>query len=215
MPIPTRDLVARLAGEPLRVPRNAIMRRLNRALISGFIGSAILLVLLYGVRSDMPWLILTSMFWIRLAFPLAIVVAAMSLAARLGRPGARVRNAWLTVALPVAAMALAALGVLLATPPGYRLQLMLGTTWHVTTGNIVVLSLPPLAALMHAMHGLAPTRLRLAGAGAGLLAGAQGTLVYSLYTPEMQIPFWAVWHILAMAITAMLGVALAPKWLRW
>ncbi|QGZ66601.1 DUF1109 domain-containing protein [Paraburkholderia acidisoli] len=211
----TRDLVTRLAGSPLRAERNAITRRLNRALVLGFVGSAILLVLLYGVRSDMPWLILTAMFWLRLAFPLAIVVTSMSLAARLGRPGARIREAWLAVALPLAAMLCAAAGVLLAAPPGYRLQLMLGTTWHVTTGNIVVLSLPPLAAIMQAMRGLAPTRLRLAGAGAGVLAGAQGTLVYSLYTPEMSVPFWAVWHGLALAITAALGAALARAWLRW
>lgn len=211
----TDDLVARLAGAPLRAERHAVTRHLSRALTLGLVGSSILLVLLYGVRSDMPWLILTTMFWIRLAFPLAIVVAAMSLAARLGRPGARVGHAWLAVALPAAAMLCAAAGVLLAAPPGYRLQLMLGTTWHVTTSNIVVLSLPPLVAIMHAMRRLAPTRLRLTGAGVGLLAGAQGTLVYSLYTPEMSIPFWAVWHMLAMAITAALGAALAPKLLRW
>lgn len=211
----TRDLVAQLAGNPSRAERNAVTRRLNRALVLGFVGSAILLVLLYGVRSDMPWLILTAMFWRRLAFPLAIIVTAMSLAARLGRPGARVRNAWLAVALPVAAMLCAAVGVLLAAPPGYRLQLMLGTTWRVTTGNIVVLSLPPLAAIMQAMRGLAPTRLRLAGAGVGLLAGAQGTLIYSLYTPEMALPFLAVWNGLAIAITTALGAVLARDWLRW
>lgn len=37
------------------------------------------LVALYGVRSDMPDLILTTMFWVRLVFPLAIIAAAMKI----------------------------------------------------------------------------------------------------------------------------------------
>jgi hypothetical protein len=75
-----------------------------------------LLVALYGVRSDMPELILTAMFWIRLAFPLAIMASAMKLAERLGRPGAPLGLAWLAVALRVATMLCAAGGTLLATP---------------------------------------------------------------------------------------------------
>jgi len=54
-------------------------------------------------------------------------------------------------ALPVAPMLLATGGVLIVTPPGYRLQLVLGTTWRTTVADVVLLSLPPLAA---ALHGL-------------------------------------------------------------
>jgi hypothetical protein len=163
----------------------------------------------------MPELILTEMFWVRLAFPMATLAAAMKLAARLARPGARLKLAWLAVALPVMAMMLVAIFILLATPSGYRLRLMLGTTWRVTTANVVLLSLPSLAAVMRAMNGLAPTRLVLAGAGAGLLAGAQGLLVYSLYCSEMSVPFWGVWYVLAIVITTGIGAALAPVCLRW
>lgn len=211
----TRDLVARLASDASPVERNAVSRVLNRALMLGLAGSAMLLVALYGVRSDMPELILTTMFWTRLAFPLSIIAAAMHLADRLGRPGASLRLAWFAAALPVAAMLLAAAGILLATPPGYRLQLMLGTTWRTTTASVVLLSLPSLAAMMHAMRQLAPTRLALTGAGAGLLAGAQGVLVYSLYCAEMAIPFWGVWYVLAIVFTTSIGAAIAPRCLRW
>lgn len=211
----TRDLVARLASDASPVERNAVSRVLNRALMLGLAGSAILLVALYGVRSDMPELILTTMFWTRLAFPLSIIAAAMQLADRLGRPGASLRLAWFAAALPVAAMLLAAAVILLATPPGYRLRLMLGTTWRTTTASVVLLSLPSLAAMMHAMRQLAPTRLALAGAGAGLLAGAQGVLVYSLYCSEMAVPFWGVWYVLAIVLTTAIGAAIAPRCLRW
>ncbi|MFP4829622.1 DUF1109 domain-containing protein, partial [Paraburkholderia sp. BR10879] len=151
----------------------------------------------------------------RLAFPLAIIAAAVALAERLGRPGAHLRLAGLAATLPVASMLLAAGSVLLATPPGYRLELMLGTTWRTATANVVLLSLPSLAAILRAMKQLAPTRLALAGAGAGLLAGAQGLLVYSLYCSEMAVPFWGVWYVLAIVITTAVGSAVAPRCLRW
>jgi hypothetical protein len=211
----TRDLVARLASDASPVERNAVARLLNRALMHGLASSTVLLVALYGVRSDMPELILTRMFWVRLAFPLAVIAAAMKLAERLGRPGARLRLAWFAVALPIAAMVFAASGILLATPPGYRLQLMLGTTWRTTTASVVLLALPSLAAMLRAMKQLMPTRLALAGAGAGVLAGAQGLLVYSLYCSEMAAPFWGVWYVLAIVITTAVGAAVAPRCLRW
>jgi hypothetical protein len=211
----TRDLVARLARDISPVERDVVPRLLNRALMLGLAGSTVLLVALYGVRSDMPDLILTTMFWVRLIFPLAIIAAAMKLAERLGRPGAPLKFAWFAVALPIVTMLLAAGGILMATPPGYRLQLMLGTTWRTTTASVVVLSFPSLTAVMHAMKQLAPTRLALAGAGAGLLAGAQGLLVYSLYCSEMAVPFWGVWYVFAIAITTAIGAAIAPHCLRW
>jgi hypothetical protein len=152
---------------------------------------------------------------VRLVFPFAIIAAAMKLAERLGRPGAPLKFAWFAVALPIVTMLLAAGSILMATPPGYRLQLMLGTTWRTTTASVVVLSCPSLTAMMHAMKQLAPTRLALAGAGAGLLAGAQGLLVYSLYCSEMAVPFWGVWYVLAIAITTVIGAAIAPHYLRW
>ncbi|TDG10354.1 DUF1109 domain-containing protein [Paraburkholderia guartelaensis] len=211
----TQELVTRLASDVSPIERNAVPRLLTRALLHGLAGSAALLVALYGVRSDMPELILTSMFWVRLAFPLAIIAAAVALAERLGRPGARLRLAGLAAALPVASMLLAAGSVLLAAPPGYRLELMLGTTWRTATANVVLLSLPSLAAILRAMKQLAPTRLALAGAGAGLLAGAQGLLVYTLYCSEMAVPFWGVWYVLAIVITTAVGSAVAPHCLRW
>jgi hypothetical protein len=211
----TSDLILRLATNPTPVAADFPSSRLNRALSIGLASSTAMLVVLYGIRSDMPELLLTAMFWVRLAFPVATLITALNLAGRLGRPGAPVRLAWFVVTLPFITVLLVAAFMVLATPPGYRLQLMLGTTWRVTTANIVLLSLPSLAAVMHALKGLAPTRLILAGTGAGLLAGAQGLLVYSLYCSEMSIPFWGVWYVLGIVITAGIGALFGPLYLRW
>jgi hypothetical protein len=211
----TRDLVAWLASDVSPVERNAVPKRLSGALMLGLVSNTALLTALYGIRSDMPELIFTAMFWMRLAFPLAVVAATMKLAERLGRPGAALGFASFAVVLPIVTMLLVTGIMLLVTPPGYRLQLMLGTTWRTTTMNVVLLSQPSLAIMMDTMKSLAPTRLALAGAGAGLLAGAQGLLVYSLYCSEMAVPFWGIWYVLATIITAAIGAAIAPRCLRW
>ncbi len=65
------------------------------------------------------------------------------------------------------------------------------------------------------MKGLAPTRLALSGAAAGLLAGSGGALVYALYCPEMAAPFIGIWYLLGMLIPTALGAMLGPRALHW
>lgn len=65
--------------------------------------------------------------------------------------------------------------------------------------------------MMRTMRQLAPTRLALAGMGAGLLVYS----LYSLYRAEMAIPFWDVWYVLAIVFTSAIGAAIAPRCLRW
>jgi len=74
---------------------------------------------------------------------------------------------------------------------------------------------PVFAATLWAMKGLAPTRPALAGAAAGLLAGAMAALVYALHCPEMEAPFIGVWYVVGMLIPAAAGALLGPLVLRW
>lgn len=216
MPMRTHDLVSRLAHELAPIERDAISKRLNKALLLGMAGGTMLLVVVFGVSSSMPEQMLSSRFWIRLAFPLVVIAAALQLVQRLARPGASVKFAWLITLLPIAAMMLGALGFILATPAEFRLNLVpSGTMWGTTIANTILLSLPSLIAMIQAMRRLAPTRLALSGAGAGLLAGAQGVLIYALYCPSMPLPYWGILHVLAIFMTTAIGAALGPGYLRW
>ena len=76
-----------------------------------------------------------------------------------------------------------------------RAELVLGGTWNACPLNIAVLSLPVFVAALWAMKGLAPTRPALAGAAAGLLAGAVGAVVYTLHCPELAAPFLGTWYV--------------------
>jgi hypothetical protein len=91
----------------------------------------------------------------------------------------------------------------------------MGHSANVCPGLILTASLPPLAGLIWAVRGLAPTRLRLAGLALGLAAGGAGAAAYAIHCDEMAAPFLAAWYTLGVAAAGAIGWALAPRVLRW
>ncbi|HWW99234.1 DUF1109 domain-containing protein [Collimonas sp.] len=211
----TDDFVSLLAAGVAPVDRHASAKSFSRALILGGLGSVILTVLLYGVRPDIHAMLGTPLFWFKLAFPLLLGAAALLLASRLARPGQTGGNAWPALALPLLLVWSASGLILWSAPPELRASLLLGVTWRSCPFNIALLSVPSLIAVFWAMRGLAPTRLRLAGAAAGLLSGAIATVAYCLHCPEMGVPFWGAWYVLGMLIPTLAGALCGPRFLRW
>jgi hypothetical protein len=124
---------------------------------------------------------------------------------------------WVPVALvaPVLAMwAIAGVALAGAEPAG-RPEMIFGATWNTCPWSIAMLSLPVFVAVLWAMRGLAPTRLPLAGAAAGLLAGTVGALVYCVHCPESEAPFIGTWYLLGMLIPGLAGSLIGPRLLRW
>jgi len=80
---------------------------------------------------------------------------------------------------------------------------------------ILMLSAPIYAGLLLALRRLAPTRLALAGAAAGLAAGGWAACVYAIHCPESTAPFIVIWYSLGMALAAGLGAAIGRLALRW
>src|SRR5262249_48223894 len=163
-----------------------------------------------GVRSDIDVAAGLPMFWIKLAFPASIAVASVLAVSRLSRPGVRLGGTRGAIIAPVLFVWLYAAWVLLGTPSAERADLVMGRTWKCGGLGIPPLSVPAVAAALWAMKGLAPTRLALAGAGAGLLAGAVAALIYALHCPEMEAPFLGVWYVAGMLIPAAAGALLGP-----
>jgi len=65
------------------------------------------------------------------------------------------------------------------------------------------------------LRQLAPTRLAIAGAAAGLLAGGVGASVYGLYCGETAATFVVIWYTLGIAAGAALGAVIGSRLLRW
>jgi hypothetical protein len=211
----TEDLVTMLATGAGAVRPNQAARRYAGAVAWGALGAVLLMAALLGLRPDLAAALLLPMFWVKLAFVACLAAASLAAALRLSRPGARL--AWVAGALsaPVVAIWLLAAIALARAGAGQRALLFFGNTWDVCPFLIATLSVPGFVAAMWAMKGLAPTRLRLAGAAAGLLAGAVGALVYCLHCPEMGAPFIGFWYLLGMLVPSAAGALLGPRLLRW
>jgi hypothetical protein len=211
----TDDLIAMLASGVTPVDTHAARKRFQTALVWGVIGALGLMLAGYGLRRDLAQAAGLPMFWVKLAFPLAIAIPAVLLTLRLSRPGMQVGKAWMALPLPWLFIAAMAVATLANANPDERLPLLLGKTWLSCAFSIAWVSAPVLVGMLWAVKGMAPTRPALAGACAGLASAATGAVVYALHCPEMQAPFLAVWYMLGMLIPTAVGGILGLWLLRW
>ncbi len=211
----TDDLIDLLATGLEPVDHGAIARRFGTALPLGLAGSLLLTWVVFGWRPDLAPAAHTALFWIKLAFPLAVAALACPLVQRLGRPGLDGGHRWWLLAAPFVLVWLGGAALLIEAAPAERMPLLLGQSWRSCPFNILLLSVPSFAAVFWAMRSLAATRPRLAGAVSGLLASAIATLAYCLHCPEMSAAFWGIWYVLGLALPAALGALAGPRLLRW
>lgn len=211
----TDDFVELLAAAEGAVSSQVPARRYAAALVFGMLGALAAMLAFLGFNASLSSDAQSPMFWVKVGFPLLLAAAGLLAAARLSRPGARLTVLPAALAAPLMALWILAAVTLADAEAGQRLGLVLGHTWRVCPWNIALLSLPAFVAVLWAMKGLAPTRLRLAGAAAGLLGGCLGALAYALHCPELAAPFLGVWYVLGMLIPAAIGVLIGPRVLAW
>lgn len=209
------DLIDRLCTDLRPVRQGAMARRLAVGVSAGMLVAALLMLLMLGPRPDMARAAATATFWMKIAYTSSISCVGLWAAERLARPAAKAgrRLAWFVA--PLATMALAAIGQLAAAPAAMRGPMILGQSADVCSWLVVLLSVPPLCGLAWAMRGLAPTRLRLAGAISGIAAGGAGSAIYALHCVESAAPFFAVWYTIGVLAVGLGGLLLGPRALRW
>lgn len=210
----TDDLIAVLATQP-GADAAAAGRRFLARLAPGPVVALLLMLVLLGPRPDLEAAMALPMFWMKLALPASVAIAAWLLLWRLGLPGVRLGRGPVAVATPLAIAWLAGALVLWNAPASERLGLVLGQTWLQCPVSITLLAVPALGFSLWALRGMAPTRLPLAGAAAGLFAGAAAAFAYAFHCPELQAPFLAVWYVLGMLVPAALGALLGRRLLHW
>ncbi len=209
----TEDLVARLSQDVGPAP--GVASTLVRGLVPGLVISIAVMLGWLGLRPDMASAIATPMFWMKLAYALALAAIAVPLVLVLARPTGHVTRLVYWLLAPVAVLALMSIWRVMNAPPDARMHLFMGSSASVCSRNIVLLSLPILVGAIFALRRLAPTDLVGAGILAGLFAGATGTVIYALHCTENAAPFVLVWYTLGIAAMAALGGALGRLTLRW
>jgi hypothetical protein len=211
----TDDLVTMLATGVDAVEPRAAVRRYAGAVGAGMIMAAGLMAALLGINANLVRDAAVPMVWGKFAFVAWLFVGALLATLRLGRPGASLAGMPGVLATPLLGMWVLAAVALGGTTRTRWLALVLGQTAAVCPFLITLLAAPVFLGGLWAMQGLAPTRLRLAGASVGLLAGAAGAFVYAFHCPELAAPFLGTWYVLGMAIPTALGALIGPRVLRW
>jgi hypothetical protein len=211
----TEDLIVMLAANAAPVDRMAVVRRFSFSLGGGMLITGLLLVLWLGASPGLPEMAALPMFWVKLLFSLGVATVALYAVVRLALPGMKAKAAPKLLLILLATLWALAAHVLINAAPAERSDLIFGQTWLYCVLIIPLLSIPVFVAAFWALKGMAPTRLALTGASAGLLAGAASATVYALYCPELAAPFIAVWYVLGMVIPAVIGAYAGTRYLRW
>jgi hypothetical protein len=211
----TDQLIASLSRKVPRVPRHAAPRRVALGLLAGGAVTLALVLSLLGARADLATALHGFSFWMKLFYSLSIAAGGALASSHLARPTARSpRWLWL-IAIPVLLLAGIAIHELASTPAQLWLAMWLGHSWKVCPWLVLGLAVPIFAGLKWSFRRLAPTRLRLAGALAGLAAGGWAATLYCLHCPEVSALFVLTWYTLGMLLAAGMGALLGPTLLRW
>jgi hypothetical protein len=211
----TDAFVTLLATGEVEAIRPGVLGRYACGAGLGALFTTLLTVNLLGIRPDLSSAIHLPMFWVKLGWVASLAITTLVACMRLSQPGRQL--GWTPRALltPMLALwALAAISLFLALP-STRNELFFGRTWSICPFRIAALSVPVFIGSFWALHGMAPTRLRLAGAAAGLLSGAIAAFIYALHCPEMAAPFLGVWYPIGMVIPTTLGALLGTRLLHW
>jgi hypothetical protein len=209
----TERFIGFLATSAGAAPRALVARRLSPVLAAGLAASAVASITALGLIPPSMWS--GAAPWIKLGYAAGLGASCAWLVARLARPAVPIGAAPYALAAVVVAMLLVGAAELVLAPQAERYSGLLGQSAARCPWAILALSLPGLAGILWALRGLAPTRLCLAGLGAGLLAGALGAAAYSFSCTEESAAFVAVWYSLGIALCGLLGGTLGGRLLRW
>lgn len=211
----TDELISKLGQNVRVVPRRAAEWRLGLALLGGGVVALLLLIALLGIRPDIAAASTTAPFWIKWVFTLSVAIAAFLVVKRLGQPETAVGWVGVTLAAPFIFVVMMGVAQLAPLPTSQWADIVFGRTAAICPLAIVGLAIPVFGGLVWAFRRLAPTRIVLAGAAAGILASAVSASVYALACPEQAPAFMMAWYTLGMSVAGCLGAAVSRLCLRW
>jgi hypothetical protein len=182
-------------------------------LSAAFAGLVVYLAL--GARPDIAAAAETARFLFKFVAMATLGAGAFALVRALSRPGEGWRKPMALTAAAPALIAIAVLIELAVLPPDAWGPSLMGANSLACFLSISLIGLGPLAGFLAALRHGAPTRPGLAGAAAGLLAGALAATFYALHCPDDSPLFLAAWYTAAIATLAAAGAAGARWLVRW
>jgi hypothetical protein len=211
----TQQLIETLAKDVPRVAPHTLAMRIGIGIVAGGLVATVLVAAVLGVRPDLRLAMHGFPFWMKWAYTISLGVGAVYTVAQLARPTAgSLRRLWVLL-IPVLILMGIGIGELARTPPAKWLTMWLGRSWMICPWLVLLLAAPIFVGLLWSFRKLAPTRLRAAGASAGLAAGAWAATIYCLHCPEASAMFVLTWYSLGIIFAAGTGALLGPRLMRW
>ncbi|MCA3220094.1 MAG: DUF1109 domain-containing protein [Burkholderiales bacterium] len=211
----TGELIKLLAADAAPVDRRAVARRFALAGALSVGAAVALMWLALGLNPRLGEYLALPMFGVKLGFGVLVAGAAALALWRLARPGRRLAWAGATLVLPFVGVVALGLYCLQGAAAAERMHAWMGAAWVSCLVRINLLAVPAVLAVLPVLRAMAPTRLMLTGAVAGLWAGGVGASDYAPHCPELTPPFIASWYALGIAGAALWGAAAGPRLLRW
>lgn len=203
-----------LLAEDSRV-RMPLGRITAAALVAGIAISAVLLLATVGLRRDIAVAIYDQRVIFKIVVTILLAAAASGLLFAIGRPGVALRTRVLAILLPLALVAAAVAVEISVIPAGSWKVRMIGNNARFCLMFIPVLALGPLTAFIVALRHGAPDSPGLAGAAAGLTAGAIASATYAWHCADDSPLFVATWYTIAVAVVTGAGYLAGRRYLRW
>jgi hypothetical protein len=188
------------------------------AILTGGAAAFGLMLATVGPRPDLHSPAHLEWLAVKLLFALSVIGTGAAFLVRSIRPGLENGMYWTVVFVPFFAAIAAALAILVFGRPDAWRGMLLGA--HSFSAAHCFLCIPffaaiPLLTLIWALRQGAPTRLKVCGAVAGIVAGGVGAAAYAFSCMSDTIPFVALWYGAAIMLCAVVGAQLGPRLLRW
>lgn len=211
----TEELIQSLTRDVPAVPRRALGQRIALGMLGGAVITLGLVVSVLGIRPDLHHAMHGFSFWMKWTYTASLGIGSVIAVVRLARPTpTSLRWLWV-LAVPLLLLAGIGIGEMASTPSHDWLAMWLGESWKVCPWLVLTLAMPIFIGLLWSFRRLAPTRLRAAGAAAGLAAGAWAATIYCIHCPETSAIFVLTWYTLGILLAAGLGALIGPRLLRW
>jgi len=195
--------------------RMRLGRALAMALVAGIAISILLLLATVGLRRDIATALYDQRVIFKIGMTLLLSVAAGGLLFAIGRPGMPLRTRLAAIAVPLVLLVAAVIAELSVVPPGDWKMRMIGNNARFCLIFIPLLALGPLAAFIAALRHGAPDNPGIAGAAAGLAAGAIASATYAWHCADDSPLFVATWYTVAIAVVTSLGYLAGRRMLKW
>jgi hypothetical protein len=209
----TNELIVAIAADS--VIRPTPRRALTLALIPAVVIAACLFVAALGLRPHFLALLGEPRFLFKILLWDLLAALSGMLVLRLFRPDAAIKGALILLAVPPVLLGIAIIAELIVTSSAQWGVRLIGTNSMICLRSIPFLGLAPLIAILIALRDGAPETPALAGAAAGLFAGAIGAALYAMHCPDDSPLFVAVWYPIGISIVTALGAVLGARLLRW